>query len=86
MKTIILKEEQFSRLFEDISSLKGSDQTDVIDYPGGSQGASMITTPVTNANGDSEFGDAMNIGSDKIANTMAPQTPFNSRKCGLATR
>lgn len=81
MKIIKLTESQFNRLFEGIESLKGDEQSDVIEYPGPSQGMSMVTAPVTNANGDAEFGKPMNTGSDKIAKKLTKQTPFNSRKC-----
>ena len=84
MKIIKLTEAQYYKLFEDVGALKGDDQSDVIDYVGGSQGMSMITAPVTNADDDLEFGKPMNTGSDKFAKEKAPQTPFSSRRSGLA--
>ena len=84
MKIIKLTENQYTKLFEDIGNLKGSDQSDTIEYIGPSQGLSMITTTITNADGDTEYGKPMNTGSDKFAKEKAPQTPFNSRRSGLA--
>lgn len=84
MKTIKLTEVQYYKLFENIGALKGDDQSDVIDYVGPSQGMSMITTAVNNSDGDIEYGKPMNTGSDKFAKEKAPQTPFSSRRSGLA--
>ena len=84
MKIIKLTEQQYNKLFEDIGNLKGVDQSDTVEYVGPSQGMSMITTTVTNADGDTEYGKPMNTGSDKFAKEKAPQTPFSSRRSGLA--
>ena len=84
MKTIKLTESQYYKLFENVGALKGEDQSDVIEYLGPTQGASSVQVPIDNANGDVEFSDAKNTGSDKYAHEIAPQTPFSSRRSGLA--